>query len=185
MLVGPFKYVAPRYYSPCATDLQRPKFILISYSKASLSLVKNGPRILWSMMLKVWNWPLIMSPSDHFMAAKVVFVVTFQFLFYFLAQVATKNRTLALIYGVLNSICYFGCFLVLRKPILLCCGYWLVFFYSSPRNYQYAVHYCSMSIRIRSPLIPKPLSWNTAQHKRLLRKKKKKKKKQKCRKLKQ
>ena len=60
-----------------------------------------------------------MSPSDHFMAANVVFVVTFQFLFYFLAQVATKNRTLVLFYGVLNSICYFGCFLVLRKPILL------------------------------------------------------------------
>ena len=40
MLVGSFKYAAPRYYSLCATDLQRPKFILISYSKASLSLVK-------------------------------------------------------------------------------------------------------------------------------------------------
>ena len=63
-----------------------------------------------------------MRPSDHFMAAYVVFVVTFQFLFYFLAQLATKNRTLAPFYGVLNSICYFGCFLVLRqKPILLCC----------------------------------------------------------------
>ena len=53
-----------------------------------------------------------MRPSDHFMAAYVVFVATFQFLFYFLAQVATKNRTFAPFYGVLNSICYFGCFLV-------------------------------------------------------------------------
>ena len=95
-----------------------------------------------------------MHPSDHFMAAYVVFVVTFQFLFYFLAQVATKNRTLAPFYGVLNSICYFGCFLVLRR---------------TPRNCHYVVHYCSMSITI-SPLVPKPLSWNTAQHKRLLRK---------------
>ena len=90
MLVGSFKYVPPRYYSPCATDLQRPKFIPISYSKASLSLVKNRPRNLWSMMLKVLNWPPIMSPSDHFMAAYVVVVVRFQFLFFFLAQVATK-----------------------------------------------------------------------------------------------
>ena len=55
------------------------------------------------MMLKVLNWPLIMSPSDHFMAAYVVVVVRFQFLFYFLAQIATKYRTLAPFYGVLNS----------------------------------------------------------------------------------
>ena len=41
-------------------------------------------------MLKVLNWPPIMSPSDHFMAAYVVVVVRFQFLFFFLAQVATK-----------------------------------------------------------------------------------------------
>ena len=94
MLVGSIKYVAPWYYSPCATDLQRP--ILISYSKASLSLVKNGPRTLWSMMLKVLNWPPIMSPSDLFMAAYVVVVVRFYFLFFFLAQVATKNRILVL-----------------------------------------------------------------------------------------
>ena len=67
------------------------------------------------MMLKVLNWPPIMSPSDHFMAAYVVVVVRFQFLFCFLAQVATKSRTLVLFYGVLNSICYLGCF--------LCCGY--------------------------------------------------------------
>ena len=48
MLVGPFKYVAPQYCSPCATDLQRSIFVLISYSEASLSLVKNGQRTLWS-----------------------------------------------------------------------------------------------------------------------------------------
>ena len=45
-----------------------------------------------------------MRPSDHFMAAYVVVVVRFQFLFFFLAQVATKNPTLALFYGVLSSI---------------------------------------------------------------------------------
>ena len=57
------------------------------------------------MMLKVLNWTLIMSPSDHFMAAfKMVFVVTFQFLL--LAQVATKNRFLTLFYGALNSLVY-------------------------------------------------------------------------------
>ena len=56
-----------------------------------------------------------MNLSNHFMAAKVVFVVTFQFLFYFLAQVSTKNRTLVLFYGVLNSICYFGCLLVFAE----------------------------------------------------------------------
>ena len=86
-------------------------------------------------MIKVFNWLLIMSPSDHFMAANVVFVVTFQFLFHFLAQVATKNRTLALFYGVLNSICYFGCFLLLRKPILLFCVVGNYNF-SSPRHQE-------------------------------------------------
>ena len=47
-----------------------------------------------------------MSPSDQFMAANVALAVTFQFLFCFLVQVATKNRSLALLlfYGVLNSI---------------------------------------------------------------------------------
>ena len=44
------------------------------------------------MMLKVLDWPLIISPSDQFTAANVVLVVTFQFLFCFFAQVATKNR---------------------------------------------------------------------------------------------
>ena len=62
-----------------------------------------------------------MSPSDHFMAANVVFVVTFQFLLYFLAHDGAKNHALALFYGALNSICYLGCFCVLRKPILLFC----------------------------------------------------------------
>ena len=71
-------------------------------------------------MLKVLNWPLIMSPSDHSIAA-VVLVVRFPLLFYFLAQVATKNRILVLFYEVLNSICYLGYFLVLRKPKLLFC----------------------------------------------------------------
>ena len=56
------------------------------------------------MMLKVLNWPPIMSPSDHFMAAYVVVVVRFQFLFFFLAQVATKNRTLELSSGVLHEL---------------------------------------------------------------------------------
>ena len=55
-----------------------------------------------------------MSPSDQFMAAYVVAAVMFLFLYYFLAQVATKNRTLVLFYGVLNSIFYLGCF--------WCCG---------------------------------------------------------------
>ena len=67
------------------------------------------------------NWPLIMSPSHHLMAANVVFVVKFQFLLYFLAHVGTKNHALALFYGVLNSLCYLGCFFLLRKPILLFC----------------------------------------------------------------
>ena len=62
-----------------------------------------------------------MSPYDHFMAAYVVFVVRFQFLFYFLAQVATKNRTFALFHGVLNSIFYLGYVLALRKPTFLFC----------------------------------------------------------------
>ena len=44
------------------------------------------------MMLKVLDWPLIISPSDQFTAANVVLVVTFQFLFCFFAQVAIKNR---------------------------------------------------------------------------------------------
>ena len=47
------------------------------------------------MMLKVLDWPLIISPSDQFTAANVVLVVKFQFLcffFFFFAQVATKNR---------------------------------------------------------------------------------------------
>ena len=56
------------------------------------------------MMLKVLNWPPIMSLSHHFMAAYVVVVVRFQFLFFFLAQVATKNRTLVLFYRVLHEL---------------------------------------------------------------------------------
>ena len=62
-----------------------------------------------------------MSPSHHLMVANVVFVVKFQFLLYFLAHVGTKNHALALFYGVLNSLCYLGCFFLLRKPILLFC----------------------------------------------------------------
>ena len=62
-----------------------------------------------------------MSPSDQFMAAYVVVVLMFLFLFYFLAQVASKNRTLVLFYGALNSIFYLGCFLALLKPRLLFC----------------------------------------------------------------
>ena len=63
-----------------------------------------------------------MSPSDQFMEAYVVVVVMFLFsVFYFLTQVATKNRTLVLFYGALNSIFYLGCFLMWRKPRLLFC----------------------------------------------------------------
>ena len=84
-----------------------------------------------------------MSPSDHFMAANVVFVVTFQFLFYFLAQVATKNRTLAPFYGVLNLYLLFWVFLGVAETdtFVLCCGYSLVFLSSSRRKCHYAVHY--------------------------------------------
>ena len=77
------------------------------------------------MMLKVLRWPLIMSPSDQFMAAIGVLFATFQFLL--LAQVGTKNRrvlTLFMEYAELscifkvdrlqiiyvsNCICYLGC----------------------------------------------------------------------------
>ena len=75
------------------------------------------------IMLKVLNWPLIMSPSDQFMEADVILIVMFQFLFCFLAQAATKYRNLALFYGVLNS--EYGIskvFLVFRKPTLLFCA---------------------------------------------------------------
>ena len=78
-------------------------FLYVSKSEASLSLVKN-----WTknplMMLRVLSWPLIMSPSDQFMAVNGVLVETFQFLL--LAQVATKNRFLTLFYRVLNSLVY-------------------------------------------------------------------------------
>ena len=70
------------------------------------------------MMLKVLSWPLIISPSDQFMAANGVLVATFQFLL--LGQVATKNRFLTLFYGVLNSLVYVilvHCLLVLQKLI--------------------------------------------------------------------
>ena len=47
MPVGPFKYVAPQYYSPCTTDLQRAIVIYIFFSSEdSLSLVKNETRTL-------------------------------------------------------------------------------------------------------------------------------------------
>ena len=87
-----------------------------------------------------------MSPSDHFMAANVVFVVTFQFLLYFLAHVATKNHALALFYGALNSISYLGCFFVLRKPILLFCIVALISFLlcnTKKLHNGYVAHYCS------------------------------------------
>ena len=53
-----------------------------------------------------------LSPSDQFMAAIMWSLYeAFQFLFCFLAQVATKTHTLVVFYGVLNSIiiCYLGC----------------------------------------------------------------------------
>ena len=67
-----------------------------------------------------------MSPSDHFMAANVVFVVTFQFLLCFLAHVATKTSALALLYGLLNSTRYLGCFdrsVAETDTFVLRCGY--------------------------------------------------------------
>ena len=47
------------------------------------------------MVLKVLDWPVVISPSDQFTAANVVFVVKFQFFcffFFFFAQVTTKYR---------------------------------------------------------------------------------------------
>ena len=60
-----------------------------------------------------------LTPSDQFMAAIMWSLYeTFQSLFCFLAQVATKTRTLAVFYGVLDSIiCYLGC-----SSISWCCG---------------------------------------------------------------
>ena len=64
-----------------------------------------------------------MRPFDQFMAANMVLVVTLQFLFCFLAQVETKNRSLVLFYGVPNSLVVImlslvHCFLVLWKLII-------------------------------------------------------------------
>ena len=56
--VKPFKYVVTQYYLSCATDLQRTIFILISYIKAFLYLVKNGRRTVWWCSWSI-NWPLI------------------------------------------------------------------------------------------------------------------------------
>ena len=76
------------------------------------------------------NWPLIMSPSDQFMAANRVVIAMFQFLL--LAQVATKNRFLTLFYGVLNSLVYviLGALFVgvaeCYFAFVLCCGNCLV-----------------------------------------------------------
>ena len=78
-------------------------FSYVSYSEASLSLVKNWTKNPF-MMLKVLSWPLIMSPCDQFMAAYGFLVATFQLLL--LAQVGTKNRFLTIFYGVLNSLVY-------------------------------------------------------------------------------
>ena len=80
------------------------------------------------MRLKALNWPLIMSPSDQFMAANVVLGIRFQLLFYFLAQVATKNRFLALLlfYGALNSLVYVSLCALFRGvayTFVLRCGY--------------------------------------------------------------
>ena len=95
-------------------------FSYISYSEASLSLVNKWTKnpLIDDVESFFKNWSLIMSPSDHFMAVYVVLVVRFQFHIYFLAEVATKNCILVLFYGVLNSVCYPGCFLVLQKLIV-------------------------------------------------------------------
>ena len=92
-----------------------------------------------------------MSPSDHFMAAYVVVVLRFQFLFFFVAQVATKNRTPVLFCGVLNSICYLGCFLVLQKLTLLFCVVDTDYFSSRLQHQETTIMQCIivvMSIRI-------------------------------------
>ena len=129
MLVGPFTYVASQYYSPCTTDL--PRSIFMYFSKWSFFI----PRKNWTknplMIRKVLNWLLIMSSSDQFTAAKCgpwrnVSVP----LLSFLAQVATKNRTLANFYGVLNSMFYLGCFLALWKQTLLFCDVAIDYFSS-------------------------------------------------------
>ena len=67
-------------------------------------------------------------PSDQFMAANVVLGITCQLLFYFLAQVATKNRFLALLlfYGALNSLVYVilcALFRGVADTFVLRCGY--------------------------------------------------------------
>ena len=123
-------------------------------------VTKKGPRALWSMMLKVLNWPLIMSPSDHFIAAVVLvvrFSFLFYFLFYFLAQVATKNRILVLFYRVLNSICYLWVFLmVLRKPKLLLCVVDIDQFFSL-RHQETTIIQCIIAVYMSiwiCPLIP-------------------------------
>ena len=118
------------------------------------------------MRLKALNWPLIMSPSDQFMAANVVLSITFQLLFYFLSQVATKNRflTLLLFYGAQNSLVYVilgALFRGVADTFVLRCGYLLVFFSATPRNFHYlkapAVKRSDV-YKNHSPLIARPLS---------------------------
>ena len=55
------------------------------------------------------------------MAANVVLVVSFQFLFCFVAQLAAKNRTLALFYGVLTLYVISG--VSETDTFVLCCRY--------------------------------------------------------------
>ena len=67
-----------------------------------------------------------MSPPDQFMAADVVLVVTFQFLFPFSLLKWPKNRTLALFYGVLAEL-YMSSWVFLgvteTDTFVLFCGY--------------------------------------------------------------
>ena len=76
-----------------------------------------------------------MSPSDHFMAANVVFVVTFQFLLYFLAHVV-EYLTLYVILGV--SLCcgnrYF-CFVLWVLISFPLCN-------TKKLHNDYVAHYC-------------------------------------------
>ena len=103
-----------------------------------------------------------MSPSDQFMAADVVVVVTFQFLTPVLfGQVAYKSYSCTFLWSTgQKSICYLGCFLVLRKPTLLFCFVGIDKLSSLQHQelttiMQYIISVTSISI---SPLIPKPLS---------------------------
>ena len=80
-------------------------FSYVSYSEASLSLVKNWTKNPF-MMLKVLSWPLIMSPSDPFVAANGVLIATFQF--FLLARSGRDKESISytFLWSILNSLVY-------------------------------------------------------------------------------